>query len=229
MTYTAGNQTRAEKARNLRYKKAALKRFNLCEIRDEIYDIGCECGDIKWYMDDQDTLLNALDGDSDDEYEFRMMFSDLSANCERLQCVVNEEYVTEYFDDFLVGSNNNGYRTIGFDSEEEDYFALCGFDSQLAQTESGKRLQRLTKSELISTAGQVFGIITAYLDITQKHDYLKATFDILRNDNTAHLQIIKQINKAYDKAAADDFSGWGKLSKDFDTLISQLPDRTWVE
>ena len=126
----------------------------------------------------------------------------------------------------LIG---NRYRTVGFDSFEEDYFSLTGYESDLAQTESGKRLMRRTKAEIISIVGQCFGILIAFLDLRQQYDYLKATFDILRDENTSLLQQIKAIDAAYDAMDRADWVKRPALEKEFDQLLAALPDRAWIE
>lgn len=98
----APNQTKAERARNLRFKKGIAQGFNISEILDELMNISGECDDIRYITEgDEDTLIAALDGDEEDAYEFRMMFSDLSQESENLYDKLNEEYVTEYFDEFF--------------------------------------------------------------------------------------------------------------------------------
>ena len=224
------NNAVKEKARQLRYKKAALARLNLDTIRDELYEISENCDNVRYFIEeDSETLLAALDGDEEEEYEFKMMFFDLSAKCDRLSEVLYDGYVTEYFDDFLVGVAGNRYELVGYDGYEEDYYSLTSYDVEAGTTESGKRLLRLTKNELISTAGQVFGIVMSFLDITSCYDSLKAAFDILREDNTSYLKIIKEIDSAYDAADKDEFYFWTNSTKRFDELIEQLPDRAWLE
>ena len=118
---------------------------------------------------------------------------------------------------------------VGYDADKEDYFALTSYESGLAETEAGKRLMRRTKPDIIATIGQCFGIALAFIDLRQSYDYLKATFDILRDDNTSLLRLVKEIEGAYGDAAADNF--WtGKPSvKKYDALLAALPQRAWVE
>lgn len=221
------DELKREKARNMRYKKAAMAAIGLDTINDELYEIGNECADIRYFIDDEETLMDALDGDDEEAYEFKMMFSDLSFKCEQLDGAMRDNYVTEHFDDFFVGILGNRYSAVGYDGYEEDYFSLTCWQTGLAQTESGKRLTRLTKDELLSVAGQCMGIVLSFLDIRYKYDCLKATFDILRNENTSVLKLITDINEAYEKANADDF--YGDSTKRLDMLISSLPDRNWLE
>lgn len=221
--------TKAQRARNLRYKKAALATLSFDSMTDELYTIASECTDIQYFMSDDESLVAALDGDDDDAYEFRMMFCDLSAKCEQLESAIRDSSVQEYFDDFMVGILGNKYNTIGYDSEEEDYFGLTRFEGELAQTESGKRIMNLTKSNILSVAGQCLGAALAFLDVRYSYDYLKATFDVLKDQNVAFLQIIKDIETAYSEAEAESFSPYAQKTRIFDRLVSALPDQTWIE
>ena len=61
------------------------------------------------------------------------------------------------------------------------------------------------------------------------YDYLRATFDILRDENTSLLGIIKDIEKAYDEMEADNFREWADSTRHFDQMLAALPDRAWLE
>jgi hypothetical protein len=221
--------TRAECARNLRYKKAALASISYYEMSNELYEISEECSNIQYFMSDDSTLLDAMDGDEDDAFEFQMLFCDLSGKCESLMNAVEESGVQENFDDFMVGMLGNRYKAVGYDSVEEDYFSLTRFEGELAKTESGKRLLRLKKEELLSVCGQCIGTAIAFLDVRQSYDYLKATFDILKDKNTSVLQNIKAVEAAYDEAATEGFIFYSPKTREFEQLILQLPERTWLE
>ena len=185
-----------KKARSMRYKKPALAMLTYEYLYDELYEISGECDEIRYFInDDDDTLLYALDGDEEEEYEFRMMFSDLSAKCERLADELNDSYAREYFDDFFTGILGDKYSVVVYDGYEEDYFGLSGYERHLAHTDSGKRLMRRSKEELLSIAGQCFGIALCMLDIRHKYDYLKSAFDILRDENTSVLMMVRAIDE----------------------------------
>ncbi len=142
-------ETKRVKARNLRYKKPIAKGLNIVEIRDSLQDIMEACSDVQYYIDsDNDTLLNALDGDEDDAYEFKMMFSTLSAECEQMQYDLENEYIPKYFDLFFVIVNKKG-EMLGYDTYEGDYYGLDSFESILANEEATKKIKMLTKDQLI--------------------------------------------------------------------------------
>ena len=58
-------------------------------------------------------------------------------------------------------------------------------------------------------------------------NYLKATFDILRDENTSMLQTIKEIDAAYKSAMEAGL--YSKEMRDFDRLLEMLPQKAWVE
>ena len=78
-------EMKREKARKLRYRKPMVKELNLQNIKEELWNIQEECENVHWFFDtDEETLLNALDGNEDEAREFRMMFADLCAECEQM-------------------------------------------------------------------------------------------------------------------------------------------------
>lgn len=224
------SQSKAERTRNMRYKRPALDTLGYDFMVDELYEIANACADVQWFVDnDRDTLLNALDGDDEAEYEFRMAFSDLSAKADQLHEAFQCWEIRDYFDDCTVALIGNRYKTLGFDSIEEDYYSLTGFEQELAYTESGKKLMRKTKQEMISVIGQCLGIVIAFLDLRHSYDYFRATMDILRDENTSLLKIIKEIDNAYEAANNAEFSIYKEECKRFDILVSNIPDKIWLE
>ena len=229
--------TKAERTRALRYKRPALASLGYDAIRQEIWDIQEACADVHWFIEQNDeTLLNALDGDEEAEWEFKFAFASLESKAEQLiqameewnWCEGGEEFGRAY-NDCTVALIGNRYTTIGFDANEEDYYSLTGYEQELACTEAGKRFMRKTKADMISTIGQCVGTLIAFLDLRQQYDYLKATMDILRDENTSLLKVIRQIDTAYEEANAEGFYAWKESDKRFDRLLDSLPDRIWLE
>ena len=134
----------------------------------------------------------------------------------------------EAFDDCTVALIGNCYEVLGFDTLEEDYCSLTRYEEELATTEAGKRLMRKTKAEMIASIGQALGTLLAFLDLRERYDYLKATIDILRDENHSILQAVKQIEEAYEKAMASPYT-WSNDWRAFDRLTDLLPDRMWIE
>lgn len=223
--------TKDEQTRNMRYKRTAMKSLGWEQISAELDDISEACGEVHWFFDGQngENLIAALDDNEEEAFEFKMAFADLEGKCYQLQEQLYDWHnpVGEYFDDCIVSLIGRRYSLVGFDDVEEDYFSIASYQAELATTEAGKRVMRWTKADMLSKIGQCLGIVIAFLDIRQSYDYLKATMDILRDENTSLLQIIKDIEAAYEKALE-----WDSPKEDinaFERLLDNLPERCWVE
>lgn len=217
-------RSKAEIARNLRYKKSMLEQLNFNSICDMLWDTQSKCEELLYLDDsDRDLLINAMDGDEDEVEEFRMTFADISADCERLISVISDAYIEENFDAFLVTANGGFYKTVGYDSYEENYFALIGYEPELAQSEAAKRIMRLTKQEIVSLARTVFGVIAAYTDLVQHYDKLEAVYNIVKGENALLLSAVKRVDEAYTRYIENDDE------REFDKLVASLPARAWLE
>ncbi len=220
---------KARKAKEMRYKKPMLATLGYSYITDRLWEMVEYEADVK-YLIDSDALLEALDGDEEEEYEFRMAFSDLYAKSSRLQEELSDHFngdISEYFDDCTVALIGNRYRLEGYDVEEEDYFSLSQYEERLACTEAGKRLMRHTKGEIISMVGQCFGILLAFYDIEQQFEHLKNTADIITENNRALLASVKRIEELYEKLQGD----WPSSEdiRAFDEMTAAMPERFWLE
>ena len=221
-------EIKAQKARAMIYKRPALASLGYEAIIQELDEISSECDEVSYAMDIS-SVIDALDGEEETAHEFQMMFSDLSYDCSQLYDKMYDSCREEEFDDLTVALIGNRYDMVGYDSYETDWYSLTGYQEELAQTEAGKRIMRHTKSEMLSLIGQAMGTLLAFLDLRQKYDYLKATMDIIRGENSAHLKLIADIEKAYEAANADHFSKWGDETRKYDELLNALPDRVWIE
>jgi len=236
---TRAEEKRREKARALRYRKPAVKDLNIAEILIQLTEIKEACAEVHWYCDSEDgwdTLLNALDGDDDDAWEFKTAFADLEGQCERMRDDLTDDFsaamgVAEGFDLFFagIGADSVTGGMMGFDDYEQDYFGLePGWESRKAEETAAEKLKRLTKDELIDRAGRCFRIAVNFLSLRHRYDNLKAAMDIIREQNTALLQQVKAIEEAYEAATRSEYE-WENDSKQFDRLLNALPDRAWIE
>lgn len=231
------SEIKSIRTHNLRYKRPALASMGWTAIWDELDAISESCQDIHWFIDqDDETLLNALDGDEDEVWEFKFAFADLEAKADQISEALLEQFGRGHsddpdrdFDDCTVALIGDRYRMVGYDMDEENYYSLTGYDKDLALSEAGKRLMRKTKADMLSTIGQCVGTLIAFLDLRQSYDYLKATIDILRDENTSVLKQVKEINSAYEAANASGFWCGDDATKRFDRLLEELPTRAWVE
>lgn len=229
------NLTRQEKARALRYKHGALRSLGAAFLYDRIYEIEEACADVRYYIEDESTLLDALDGDEDEAWEFKMMFADLSGDAANLRSAVDDWGFDEQdYDDVTVAMIGSHYEIIGYDAVEMDYFSLLnGWEQEASQEEARKRLMTKTKSDLLDTIQKSWCIFLAFFDLDQRYQHLKATMDILRGDNTALLAVIRDIEKKYEDIFSNRTESYHaidrKAEREFDRMTEALPDRIWME
>ena len=227
-------ETKRFKAKQLRYKKPIVKNLNMDSITQDLWDIQEECENVRWYTeseDGNDSLINALAGDEDEAYEFKMAFADLCAECDRMREDIEEEWVPECFDIFFVaaGAGESWGGLLGWDSYEQDYFGIS-CDSSFAEDEAKKKLKQMTKEDLIAAARQCFKVYSAYIGLRNRYDSLKAAIDILRDQNTGYLQAVKEIEKLYEAASQDEWSrkDWSKESREWEQYTDALSQEAWI-
>ena len=229
----SSEEMKRKKARNLRSQKPLVRNINLDYIQQTLWDIQEECETVKWFTDtDNETLINALDGNEDEAYEFKMMFADLCAECERMQEDLRDGYwgnITKNFDNFFVGigAGEVGGGLLGWDSYEQDYYNIDYED--FAKQDCGKRLMRLSKEELINTAGNCFKIFMSFYGLEYRYNNLKAAIDVLEAQNTEYLQAIKEIERVYEEAGKENFESYDKHTIQFEKIISCLPAEAWLQ
>lgn len=222
-------ETKRFKSKQLRYKRPIVKNLNLYSITQDLWDIQEECENVRWYTeseDGNDSLINALAGDEDEAYEFKMAFADLCAECDRMREDIEEEWVPKCFDIFFVaaGAGELWGGLLGWDSYEQDYFGIS-CDSSFAEDEAKKKLKQMTKEDLIEASRQCFRVYGAYIGLRNRYDSLKAAIDILRDQNTGYLQVVKEIEKLYEAVSQDE---WSKESREWERYTDALPQEAWI-
>ncbi len=227
-------ETKRIKARNIRYKKPIVKNLNLEFITQDLWNIQEKCEDVRWYTDSDDgsdSLINALAGDEDEAYEFKMAFADLCAECERMFHDLQEEWVPDCFDIFFVsaGAGETYGELLGFDEWEQDYFGLDCSEA-FAEDEAKRKLKQMTKDELITAARQCFKVYAAYIGLRNRYDSLAAAIDILRDKNTGILQIVKQIEELYEAASKKQgsYAEYSREWREFEKYTYALPQEAWI-
>ena len=171
--------------------------------------------------------------DEEQVEEFKILAAELSSDCERLLDAISYG-VNEHFDAFFVSLAMEGrspqYRMLGYDTVEMDYFAfLNNYEEELAEKEAIKRLKRMTKDELLKTAGKCFRVVLAYLDIREKVNSLGAVIDIITDENKAILDAVKNIESLYEEAEKTHFRPYDKATEAFESTLRLLPDKLWIE
>ena len=230
---TQEEKVRREQAKNMRYKKAAVSGLTLWEIRNSLDEIVEACDEVVYWMDSDDqTLIDALDGDLDDVDRFKVDFAVLSADADRMNDDLYNVYVRETpFDDILVTSGidqQRGMSLLGYDEFEGDYFGIENWMRDWAEKESVKRLKRLTKEQLLEAMAQTVAITFAFLGIQSRYQDLKAAIDILRAQNKEYLDSVKALNELYEKLWKD--SGWmdHKAEEQIDKIIERMPKEAFL-
>lgn len=228
-----GEETRAYKAKQLRYKKPIVRDLNLASIQSEIWEMMEVCTDIHWYDNDEESLVNALNGDEDEAFGFKMDFTDLEAELEMFQSDLNDIYVGEYFDLLFpaVGADYAG-GFLGYDKYEGDYFGLQPYEYDYAEDEAAKKLMRLTKKELLDVVGQCLKIVHSYIGIRYRYDCLEAAIEILRGENMDRIKAVKGIEEQYliaDKSSDGFKWKYDKEVQKLDNMLQEIPPEYWIQ
>ena len=236
------DEARAAQARQLRHKRPMAAAINWNQINEDLEEIANECADIQWMTEDEETLIDLLDGDEEQAFEFRMAFSDLAAGCERFREELEEirrydfisaddDDVAPLFDLFFPAIRTDG-GLLGYDTYEEDYFRLDTYEGMAAMDAAKAKLKRLTKDQLLDLCGLSLAIARNYMSLMYRHDCLKAGIDILKGQNESLLRVVKEIDEAWKRWEEETDGGkyeFLRAGREFDQLLQQLPDRLWIE
>ena len=280
-------RSKAEIARDTRWKLPSLTRLGFNEMTLLMEQIQEDLDNIHYFIDSGDeTFMEAMDGDEDEEREFRMAFSELEAKAEEIQRIVSEytawnSLASSFadlmnnkeravfqgdvdYDDYdednepynscrayddctvaLIGRKYN-FGVDGYDTYERDVFRLDDNMSEYAAEQAQKRLLRLKKTEIVELVGQSVSIMLRFQTFYVRYTLLTQTFEQIRGANLATLNLIKDINAAYEDLAPELERNcrYGRhdpeymfisgnraqaAERRFDSLLKQLPDRFWVE
>lgn len=227
------DEKKREKARQLRYKKPIVRDLNLWQIKEELDEISEECDNVRYFWEtDDETLLNAMDGDEDEAYEFKMMFADLCAECDQMREDLEDAYVPDCFDILFVaaGAGEFGGGYFGWDTYEQDYYGIDCTDDFI-KGEGAQQLKRMTKDQIIECTHDCLKILYAYIGIRYRYDSLKAAFDILRDANTGRLKLIRKIDELYSEAEEESYGfKWNtEKVKQLNAMFEALPQETWIQ
>ncbi len=222
-----------EKARQLRYKRPVVYDLTLEAMQSDFWEMQEACEDVRWFEDDEENLIAALDGDEDEAYEFRMAFSSLCGELEQFGDDLQAEYVVDCYDDLLPAMKVRGFGGyMGYDEYEGDYFGLDPFQYDIAEGVAEKRVCRMTKKELLFACGQCLMIVRQYLAIRYRYDCLKASLDILRDKNQQILKLFREIDDLYkraDKVSSGFKYCWYDEVNQLDRLLDEVPQEYWIQ
>lgn len=205
------------------------------QSKTPLWKKSCLCGSLGF--EDITAWLEEI-GDNGDMYgyedtstegyyaEYKDEFDELSAGAWGLYDTLMSDEVgglREVWNDMTVGLLGDLYTVWGFDSAELDYFRLRdGFEEELAEKEAVKRLEHMTKSELIKNFRKVLTTIVMFFDIKAAHDCLTSIVEELDEKGALLERKNERINLLYTDLT-------GRSGAAFDDEIANLPQRMWVE
>lgn len=235
-------EKRAQKARALRYKKPIVRDLNLETLKQNIYDMQETCYDVQYGIDgdDGDEIISAMLGDEEEAYEFKMMFSDLSAELEQFVYDMDawewREYIEDYYDLFMVNGHvaDSFGGLLGYDTFEGDYFGFQdSYEVEAAEKYAFEKLKRdLTKDKMLTVFKLCMKIFTQYVGLQYRYDCLEASLDILRERNVGHMKAVREINELYDQADGEtkgfQFLWRGDACDKLDKMIAAMPQEAFL-
>jgi len=193
------------------WKKSMLQNLYFDKIIETLDEI-TENGDMYGY--DTDETGYYLD--------YKPLFDELSANAYDLWEAIQELGLEEHWDDMTVALLGETQTVLGFDVHEMDYFGMLAWDERVAVSEATKRIERMTKRELILTFRRVMVALAAFWDIKAGHDCLTAIVDELDERSAVFERKETHINRLYQDLTGADNS-------EFDQIVNGLPQRMWLE
>ena len=227
------SQARILKAEALRYQKPIVYSLNWEHITERIYEIYEECSCIHWMTEDEEELIDLLDGDEEKAFEFRIAFSSLEADCTQMMDDMDEIRRYDFmgadinddgapmFDLFFPAVTND--EVYGFDTVIGDYFPLTSYQITAAMDVAKKRLKRMTKDQILDLAGMSLNVARDFTSLEYRYNSLKGCIDILRGKNDGVLSIVKSLEDAWEKWDMDGDE------RALNRQLSEMPDRLWIE
>lgn len=220
------------KAKNLRYKKPIAQYMSLDFIRESVWDMQEVIADVQWFIEDEANLVNAMNGDEDDAYEFKMAFSDLAAELQQFEEDLNDEWIPECFDDLFPAAGADFFGGfLGYDAYEHDYFGLSPYEYNWAEQEAEKRICRLTKKGLLEAVGACLKVYSSFVALRYRYDCLEASLKIIQEKNLEGLKMVKAIEEQYEKAEQESNHfeyRWGNEVRKLDGMLDNIPQEYWL-
>lgn len=197
------------------WKKSMLQSFSLYNIKDFLYEIG-DNGDCYGYD-------RCEQGESGYYQEYKELFDELSAGAYALREAMESYDLEDNWDDMAVALLGYQQRVLGFDSVEDDYFAMLNtYQEDFAVEEAEKRIKHLSKDEMIRTFRKVLVTLTLFYDIKAAHDCLTSIVEELDYRGAMLAEKNNRINQLYEDLT-------GKNGEEFDAIVELIPQRMWIE
>lgn len=202
-------------------------------IQQALYDIVCCMKNDEDYPDEYASQMKFIaEKLGDEELANEMMWQKeiISNEAERLLTQLEDYEVSDHFDDFFIAM---GGCDVGNDVMDDlylydGYLELDSYEIGLAEEEAQKRLQRLTKQEIIRTTHQCFKIFAEFSNVYRRYQNWWSAMNIVEDNQREFTETIEAIEKQYEKAD-DCLFCFGEETRKFDRLLRNLPDIVWVQ
>jgi hypothetical protein len=149
------------------WKKSMLQTLNRDSILDFLDEIS-DNGDSYGYVRDQEYYV----GEGGYYQEYKDQFDDLSDGAYYLADALRDYDIREHWDDMTVALLGVTHKVLGYDSTEYDYYEMLSYEEEWAESEAVKRIERLSKKEMIRCFRKVLTILISFYDIKAAHDCL---------------------------------------------------------
>ena len=152
-----------EQSKRPLWRKTMLQSLNLYDIKNFLSEI-YENGDVFGY---------AREDESAYYQEYKEQFDDLADGAYRLWEALDRWDVSENWDDMTVALLGDTHTVLGYNDVECDYFGMLSrWDEERAVDEAVKRIERLTKRDMIRVFRSVMATLVLFFDIKAAHDCL---------------------------------------------------------
>ena len=201
-------------------------------IQQALYDIR-GCMNDEDYPDEYATQMQFIAeklGDEELANEIMYQKGIICSEADRLLEKLENYEVSDHFDDFFIATGGCDCCNSVMDDLDlyDGYIELDSYEIGLAEEEAQKRLQRLTKQEIVRTAHQCFRIFTEFSNVYRRYQNWWAVMNIVEDNQREFTATIEAIDKQYEKAN-DNLFCFGEETKKFDRLLRNLPDIVWVQ
>jgi len=196
------------------WKKSMLQSLNYSGIVDWLYEV-MDNGDMYGYEREET-------GESGYYQEYKDQFDDLSAGAYGLWEALQESIIRDNWDDMTVALLGHTQTVLGYDAVETDYFGILNCEQDWAVDEAAKRIERMTKRDLIYAFRQVMATLVLFFDVKAAHDCLVSIVEELDERGALLQKKNDEINRLYQDLT-------GANESDFDRIIENVPQRMWVE
>ena len=195
------------------WKKSMVDGFSLFQIEgflSEIMDNGC--------------MYGYENGDESEYYlEYKEHFDELALGASELYDALTESDLRDNWDDMTVALLGSTHKVLGYDVSREDYFSMINrYDEEFATEEAVKRIERLTKRDMIRCFQKVMATLVLFLDIKAAHDSMCSIVKELDERGTLLKRRLDEINRLAGQVNES-------YDSEFDKLAGSLPQRMWVE